>query len=187
MVRSFFFRGSGSDICTQTEWRLTRRSADHTNGFKTKKTVTCFLLRPLLLSGQFVWGFWCKKWHSLGQGFPYMLRVERSWFRKKVRARDFSLPPNVQIGSAAHTTSYSTGTGILFREHIGRGVKLTIHLYPVPRLRMSEAIPQFPLYDFMVWTGKPLPFTFLLLIRLSLVSSFPSVVLQFYPSTTDAI
>lgn len=135
-----------------------------------------FLLRPLLIPGQFVWGLWCKKWQALGQGFHYMLRHGRSWFRNIIRARDFSLPHNVQTASGAHTTSYSACTGILFPEHIGRGLKLSIHLHPVPRLRISEAIPQLPLYDFMVWTGKPLPFTFLLLLRLSPVSGIPPVV-----------
>jgi len=65
------------------------------------------------------------------------------------RARDFSIPHTFQTGSGAHTTSFSTGTGILFREHIGQDVKLTIHLYPGPRLRNSGAIPHLPLYDFI--------------------------------------
>jgi len=36
-------------------------------------------------------------------------------------------------------------------------LKLTTHLQLVPRLRMSGAIPLFPLYAFMVWTAKNLP------------------------------
>jgi len=34
------------------------------------------------------------------------------------------------------------------------GLKLTTHLLPVQRLRMSRAIPLLPLYAIMVWTGK---------------------------------
>jgi hypothetical protein len=33
----------------------------------------------------------------------------------------------------------------------GRGVKLTTHLHPVSRLRMSGAIPPLPQYFFMAW------------------------------------
>jgi hypothetical protein len=31
---------------------------------------------------------------------------------------------------------------------------LTIHIYLAPRLRMSGAIPQLPVDDFITWTGK---------------------------------
>jgi hypothetical protein len=37
------------------------------------------------------------------------------------------------------------------------------HSYLVPRLRIDEAIPLFPLYTLMAWTGKALPFTFTVL------------------------
>ena len=141
-----------------------------------QKTVSRFLPRPLLIPGQFVWGFWCKKWQAPEQGFRHMLWAGRSWFRNMVMARDFSLPHNVQTDSGVHATSYSTGTRIIFREHIGRGLKLSIQLCLLPKLRMSEAIPHLPPYDFMVWTGKPLPFTFLPLLRLFFVSGIPSVV-----------
>jgi len=36
------------------------------------------------------------------------------------------------------------------------------HSYLVPRLRINEAIPLFPLYALMAWTGKALPFMFTL-------------------------
>jgi hypothetical protein len=39
-----------------------------------------------------------------------------------------------------------------------RGAKLTTHLDLVLRLRMSGAVPHLPLYAFMAWTGKNLPF-----------------------------
>jgi hypothetical protein len=37
-----------------------------------------------------------------------------------------------------------------------RGVKLTAHLHPVPRLGMSGAMSTFLLYVFIAWTGKTL-------------------------------
>jgi hypothetical protein len=39
-------------------------------------------------------------------------------------------------------------------------VKYTIHLYPIPRLRMSGAIPALPLCAFMVWKETTLPVLF---------------------------
>jgi hypothetical protein len=50
---------------------------------------------------------------------PYLMivlagkRDERSGVRITLRARDFSLLPNVQTGSEAHPTSYSMCTGLL--------------------------------------------------------------------------
>ena len=41
-------------------------------------------------------------------------------------------------------------------------MKLTAHLHPVPRLRMSWVIPQLPPYAFMARTGKN--FTFCLTV-----------------------
>jgi len=37
-----------------------------------------------------------------------------------------------------------TGTDVPSREQSGRGVQLTIHVHPVPRIRMSGAIPLAP-------------------------------------------
>ena len=42
------------------------------------------------------------------------------------------------------------GTRVLYRRQGGRYVILTTHLYLMPRLRMSGAIPLFPLYALMV-------------------------------------
>ena len=40
----------------------------------------------------------------------------------------------------AHPTSHSVGTGVLSGGKSGRGVKLTTHLHPVPRLRTRGVI-----------------------------------------------
>jgi hypothetical protein len=45
-----------------------------------------------------------------------------------------------------------------YRGKIGRSVILTIQFYLAPRLRMSGAIPLFPLYAFMVWKVITSPF-----------------------------
>jgi hypothetical protein len=41
---------------------------------------------------------------------------------------------------------------------IGRGVKLTSHLWAVPRLRMTGGLPPLPVYTFMTFTGWSLSF-----------------------------
>ena len=51
------------------------------------------------------------------------------------------------------------GAGALSRGESSRGVKLTTHLYLVPRLRMRGAIPLLPQYAFIAWTGKTVLFT----------------------------
>jgi hypothetical protein len=38
-----------------------------------------------------------------------------------------------------------------------QSVKLTTHLYMLPRLGVSRVEPLFPLFAFMVWTGTTLP------------------------------
>jgi hypothetical protein len=42
----------------------------------------------------------------------------------------------------------------------------TLQFHLVPRLRMSGAMPTLRLYAFMVWTGKTLPFFYILPIRI---------------------
>ena len=88
-----------------------------------------------------------------------MLRVGRSGVRMPVRNIDFSLLRNVQNGSGSHLASYSMGTAVLCGGQSGRGLKLTTHLHPLPRLRMNGVILLRPLYAFMAWTGKSSPFT----------------------------
>jgi hypothetical protein len=58
----------------------------------------------------------------------------------------------------AHPASYSVGTTVLSQGSGSEGIKLTIHLHLVPRLRMSGAITLLPLYAIMLWTGITLPF-----------------------------
>ena len=55
-------------------------------------------------------------------------------------AGDYSLRFDVQIDC-----------GVLSR---GRCVKLTSYLKLLPRLRVSGAVPLFPLHAFVAWTGK---------------------------------
>jgi len=50
------------------------------------------------------------------------------------------------------------GTRVLSQESGSQGIKLTIHLHLVPRLRMSRAITLLPLYAIMLWKGIMLPF-----------------------------
>jgi hypothetical protein len=88
-------------------------------------------------------------------------------FRKnpKEHSRKQSAPGNkdslftsVQTSPGYHPTSFSMDTGVLCRGQSGRGMMLTAHLDLELRLRMNGAIPLFPLYAFMVWTGTNLAF-----------------------------
>jgi hypothetical protein len=62
----------------------------------------------------------------------------------------FSKPP--QTGSGAHSAYCSVGPGVLSRCSSGR-VKLTTHLRPERRLRMSRAVRLLALYAFVERTG----------------------------------
>ena len=62
------------------------------------------------------------------------------------------------MSSGAHLASYSIGTGVLSRGKSGRGLKFTTHLHLAARLWMSGGQSLHPLYAFMAWTGKALPF-----------------------------
>jgi hypothetical protein len=78
------------------------------------------------------------------------IRDWRSRHRNPARVKDFSPLPKVQMGSAPHPASYPMGIGILSRGKSSRSVMLTIHLHPVPSLRMGGAIlllPQICLLD----------------------------------------
>jgi hypothetical protein len=70
------------------------------------------------------------------------------------RGRRFFLSPNCQ-------NWFWGPPSLLFKGYQGsfpgvkwQVLKLTTHLHPVPRLRMSRAIPLLPLYATMVWIGK---------------------------------
>ena len=83
------------------------------------------------------------------------LRAGRFGARILERTWDLSLLQNVQSGSGAHPVFSSTGIGLLFRGQTGRGVNLTAHLYPVPKL--SASVPLLLLYTFMACIGNILP------------------------------
>jgi hypothetical protein len=53
------------------------------------------------------------------------------------------------------------GSGALSQGYSRQGMKLTTHLYLVLRLRMSGAVPLFPLYVLMVQAGTTVPFILL--------------------------
>jgi hypothetical protein len=60
--------------------------------------------------------------------------------RSSTEAEDFSSNLCVQTGTGAHPASYTVGTGGSFRwGKSGRGVMLTTHPLPVPRLRKSRS------------------------------------------------
>jgi hypothetical protein len=54
------------------------------------------------------------------------------------------------------------------------GTEVTPSPHIVPRLRMSGARPLLPLYAFMEWTGKALPFSFYLVDFNKQPRKFPS-------------
>jgi hypothetical protein len=62
----------------------------------------------------------------------------------------------VQTGSGTHPDFYSKTIVFPVGVLSGLGVKLTIHLRLVPRLRMSGATPPSPPNAFMAWTETTL-------------------------------
>ena len=56
---------------------------------------------------------------------------------------------DILTGPGTQPASCSMGDGVPFRVQSGRVVNLTTHLYVLPMLRMSGAIPLLPLYAFM--------------------------------------
>jgi hypothetical protein len=91
-------------------------------------------------------------------GAETRLLAGRSEFWNPARAKDFSLQ-NVQTGSRAHPFSCSSGTRVITRKYNGRGVKFISQLHPMPRSRMSGAMPLLLLFAYMVWTRTALPYT----------------------------
>jgi hypothetical protein len=61
------------------------------------------------------------------------------WFQAE--AKYFQLHQNVQTGAWDYQASYSMATRGSFPMGKGRGMRLTTHLHPVLRLRMSGAVP----------------------------------------------
>jgi hypothetical protein len=64
-----------------------------------------------------------------------------------------SLLQNPQTGSEIYPASYSS-TEVLSRRKIGRGFKLTTHLYLVPRLRMNGTVPLCTMHVCMACQGQ---------------------------------
>jgi len=79
------------------------------------------------------------------------LRAGRSAVWIPVQAKEFSFLQNPQTDCVAHSASRATSTGVLSRA-------LNTYLYLVQRLRISGAIPLFPIYIFMECSGTVLLF-----------------------------
>ena len=84
-------------------------------------------------------------------------RVRRSGVRNLAVARGLSLSQNVQTSSGAYPNSYPMGTEWTAANHL--------HL--ATRWRMSGATTLLPLYAFMVYTGRTIPFLYLYLDQFS--------------------
>jgi len=80
-------------------------------------------------------------------------------FLKTGKAKGFFSSPKRPDRTAAHSPSYSMGNGVLSMGLCGRGVKLTIHLHLVYRLRMNGVIPLPPMFLHGVDRESPI-FTF---------------------------
>jgi hypothetical protein len=93
---------------------------------------------------------------ELGQWSLGVVTRLRGWtgrVRIPAQARDFLFSKTVQTGSGPHPASYSMGTRVLSQGSGSQGIKWTIHLQLVPRLRMSQAITLLSLCAIMLWKG----------------------------------
>ena len=81
------------------------------------------------------------------------LQAGRSRLQIQAETRDFSVLQNVHTGSEDHPASFSVGTGVLSRgvKRLGRDVDT--HLYLVPSVGASGAIPLLPINAYVVWKG----------------------------------
>ena len=70
----------------------------------------------------------------------------------------FSLLQNVSTGSATHPTSYPVGTVVISREVKRLEGDVDLSLPRSAKVKNGVAVPLFPLFAFLVWTGKTLPF-----------------------------
>lgn len=69
----------------------------------------------------------------------------------------FSLLQNVSTGSGAHPTSYPIGTVVISREVKRLDGDVDFSLPRSAQVKNCVAVPLFPLFAFLVWTGKTLP------------------------------
>ena len=79
-------------------------------------------------------------------------------FRILEEARDFLFSKTMHTGSGAHPTSYSMGIGILYPNIKQLGCEVDKSPLPRPKLKVNGAISLLPLYVFMPWIGRTLPF-----------------------------
>jgi hypothetical protein len=99
-----------------------------------------------------------EKLHVSVIGIATRLRPGQPKGRIPVSERDFSPRQVHQTGYRAHRAFCSIGTTVLSRQYGGRGLKLTIHLHLVMRLRMTELYLYYP--HMPSWHGQgtlPLP------------------------------
>jgi hypothetical protein len=80
-----------------------------------------------------------------------ILQAGLSLVRFLVEAKNLTLLQNFLTDSGAHPASFSMGTGKPFP---GWGFRLTTCFYPVPRLRMSRAVPPLLPHAFITCTGE---------------------------------
>jgi hypothetical protein len=94
------------------------------------------------------------KSHDSSVGTANGVRSGRSGLQGSIPGGDwefFSLPPRPER-FWAHPASYPMGTwGSFPGDKSGRGMKLTTHLYFVPKSRIRGAIPPLSQYVFMAW------------------------------------
>ena len=111
-------------------------------------------------------------------GIATRLRPGRSRGRIPISERDFSRRQVLQTGSRAHRAFSPTGTRVLSRQYGGRGLKLTIHLHLVMRLKMSELHLYYP--HMPSWHGQGnFTFTFTLPEKLNIQKPRVRMVMKF--------
>jgi len=108
---------------------------------------------------------------ALCRGYSVIYGLDGTRFQSKQWQEIFLFYKTVNAGSETHRGSRSMGTAVLSRGYGGPDVKLTAHLHPVSKLRMSGALPLLPLYAFTARTRLTLPLPFCLFVNDAVSSS----------------
>jgi len=102
---------------------------------------------------------------ELFRGYSVVYGLDGTRFQSKQWQEIFLFHKTVNAGSRTHAGSRSMGAAVLSRRYGGRDVKLTGHLRPVSKFRMSGTLPLLPLYAFTARTGITSPLTFCLFVN----------------------